>query len=127
MAKRSKSKASSKKATRRKVAGTSKVGAAKPKRTVSRRIALRPEFAATAAGCLDQETAADLVYSCTGLKGEVSPGTTLGSLFPSDVERRGFCGCVYTKARKAGSTVRPGDIPCSPSTTIGEVIDSIAC
>ena len=88
--------------------------------------ALTPEFTAQAAGCLDQEVATSLVFSCTGV-GAVSPDVRLGQLFPGPVQRQGFCGCVFNKARMAGSSVGPGDIPCGPTTTIGNVIDSISC
>lgn len=85
-----------------------------------------PEFAVEAGGCLDQAVATELVFSCTGV-GPVPPGTKLGQLFASPVQRQGFCGCVFNKARMAGSAVGSGDIPCQPSTTIGDVIDSLSC
>src|SRR5262245_33960669 len=88
--------------------------------------AVKSEFAATAEGCLDQEVATSLVFSCTGV-GAVSPDVKLGQLFPGPVQRQGFCGCVFNKARMAGSNVAPGDIPCGAATTIGSVIDSISC
>jgi len=87
---------------------------------------LTPEFTARAQGCLDQEVATNLVSSCTGV-GPVSPDVKLGQLFPGPVQRQGFCGCVFNKARMAGSSVAPGDIPCGPNNTIGNVIDSISC
>jgi hypothetical protein len=87
---------------------------------------LTAEFAASAAGCLDQEVATNLVFSCTGV-GPVAPDVKLGQLFPGPVQRQGFCGCVFNKARMAGSSVTPGEIPCNPSTTISDVIDSISC
>ncbi len=90
------------------------------------RHALRSEFAARAEGCLDQEVATSLVFSCTGV-GAVSPAVKLGQLFPGPVQRQGFCGCVFNKARMAGSSVAPGDIPCGAASTIGNVIDSISC
>jgi hypothetical protein len=88
--------------------------------------ALTPEFAARAEGCLDQEVATSLVFSCTGV-GAVSLDVKLGQLFPGSVQRQGFCGCVFNKARMAGSSVAPGDIPCGAANTIGGVIDSISC
>ena len=87
---------------------------------------VRAEFAATAAGCLDQEVATALVFSCTGV-GPVDPATLLGTLFPSDVQRRGFCGCVFNKAVMAGANVEPADIPCVATASIGDVIDRISC
>lgn len=101
----------------------------------SKRRAVRPpvfpagvqsEFAATVAGCLDQEVATALVFSCTGV-GAVPPATPLGRLFPSDVQRRGFCGCVFNKARMSGSSVTPADVPCSAANTVADVIDAISC
>jgi hypothetical protein len=82
-------------------------------------------FAATAAGCLDQEVATALVFGC--IPGAVPLSTLLGTLFPSDVVRRGFCGCVFTTARNAGSIITPGAIPCAATTTVGDVIDAISC
>jgi hypothetical protein len=87
---------------------------------------LTPEFTISDAGCLDQEVATALVFSCTGV-GPVSTTVKLGQLFPGPTQRQGFCGCVFNKARMAGSDVTPGDIPCSPAKTIGDVIDSISC
>ena len=87
---------------------------------------LTAEFVVADGGCLDQEAATNLVFSCTGV-GPVSPTVKLGQLFVSPVQRKGFCGCVFNKARMAGSTVTPSAIPCQPSTTIAEVIDSISC
>jgi hypothetical protein len=89
-------------------------------------LGVTPEFTAAAAGCLDQAVATRLVFSCTGV-GAVPPGTRLGQLFASPVQRQGFCGCVFNKARMAGSAITPGEVPCQPSTTIGDVIDSLAC
>ena len=90
-------------------------------------VALTPEvtFRATAAGCLDQEVATALVFGC--IPGAVPLGTPLGTLFPSDVVRRGFCGCVFNTARAAGSTLAPGAVPCSALTSVGDVIDAISC
>lgn len=82
-------------------------------------------FAATAAGCLDQEVATAIVFGC--IPGPVPLSTLLGTLFPSDVVRRGFCGCVFNTAREAGSIITPGAVPCSASTSVGEVIDAISC
>jgi len=86
----------------------------------------RPEFESGGSGCLSMEVATHLVYTCTGVTA-VPPETKLGDLFPDDGQRRGFCGCVYTKARKAGCDVGPDDIPCSKSNTIADVIASITC
>ena len=87
---------------------------------------LTAEFAATAAGCLDQEVATSLVFSCTGV-GPVNTATKLGQLFPGPTQRRGFCGCVFNKARIAGSGIGAGAIPCDASTKLSDVIDSISC
>lgn len=84
------------------------------------------EFSATAAGCLDQEVATNLVFSCTGV-GPVNVATKLGQLFPGPTQRRGFCGCVFNKARIAGSGIGAGAIPCEASTKVSDVIDSISC
>jgi hypothetical protein len=80
---------------------------------------------ATAAGCLDQEVATDLVFGCIP-NGAVPLDTALGTLF-ADVARRGFCGCVFGKATAAGAAISEGDIPCTATTTVGEVIDAISC
>src|SRR5262245_34042812 len=82
--------------------------------------------AAAAVECLDQEVATALVFSCIAV-GEVAPSTTLGTLFPSDIQRRGFCGCVFQKAREAGLSLGPSDVPCSAGTSVREVIDRISC
>jgi len=82
-------------------------------------------FRATAAGCLDQEVAMAIVFGC--IPGPVPLGTLLGTLFPSDVVRRGFCGCVFNTARQAGSIITPGAVPCAASTSVGDVIDAISC
>jgi hypothetical protein len=86
----------------------------------------KPEFQATSAGCLNPADATALVFSCTGV-GPVDPAETLGNLFPSAIQRQGFCGCVFKKATDAGVQVNPGDIPCTETTAISEVIDSISC
>jgi hypothetical protein len=77
-------------------------------------------------GCLDQEVASEVVFSCTGV-GAVDPGVTLGQLFPGPTQRQGFCGCVFTRAKAAGSDIAAGAIPCGVSTKIADVIDSISC
>lgn len=87
---------------------------------------LSAEFSATAAGCLDQEVATHLVFSCTGV-GPVNVATKLGQLFPGSTQRRGFCGCVFNKAKMAGSDIGAGAIPCEASTKVSDVIDSISC
>ena len=87
---------------------------------------LTSEFVAAAGGCLDQEVATNLVFSCTGV-GPVDPGVKLGQLFPGPTQRLGFCGCVFNKARMAGSDIPAAAIPCSASTKISDVIDSISC
>jgi hypothetical protein len=76
-------------------------------------------------GCLDQVDAAELVFSCAGR--EVDGDTTLGTLFPSDTVRQGFCGCVFSKAVAAGVNIQPGGVPCGKGKTILDVIDSISC
>jgi len=101
-------------------AALSKVKAAQKKHQV------KPEFTASTAGCLAQGVATALVFSCTGV-GEVDPSVPLGQLFPSEIQRKGFCGCVFNKARMAGSTITPSGVPCKPGTKVADVIDSISC
>jgi hypothetical protein len=67
-----------------------------------------------------------LVFSCIP-NGAVPLETLLGTLFGTDVARRGFCGCVFDKATGAGATIGTGDIPCAANTTVGEVVDAISC
>lgn len=81
-------------------------------------------FTTATVDCLDQAVATQVVFACTGV-GAVAPSTRLGDLFPSPVQRQGFCGCVFAGARQAG--VSNPSIPCQPSTTIGDVIASISC
>jgi hypothetical protein len=82
-------------------------------------------FRATPAGCLDQEVATELVFSCIP-NGAVPPETLLGTLF-GDAARRGFCGCVFAKATAAGATIGTGDIPCAAANTVADVIGAISC
>jgi hypothetical protein len=91
-------------------------------RTRARTRALEP----APRGCLDQEVATEVVFSCTGV-GAVDPSVRLGQLFPGPTQRQGFCGCVFTRAKAAGSDIAAGAIPCGVSTKIADVIDSISC
>ena len=84
----------------------------------------KAEFAATEAGCLDRETAENLVFSCTGF-GAVDVDSKLGDLFPSPVVRRGFCGCVLVKGRASG--VNLPTVPCDPTNTVEDVIEVLTC
>ena len=86
---------------------------------------LDDRFRSTAAGCLDQEVATEVVFSCIP-NGAVPLDTALGTLF-GEVARRGFCGCVFDQATAAGATIREGDIPCTALSTVGDVIDAISC
>ena len=85
---------------------------------------LAPAAVAEAAGCLDQEVATAVVFACTGV-GPVDPGVKLGQLFPGPTQRQGFCGCVVKGASAAGAAI--AGVPCTASTTIGQVIDSLSC
>jgi len=85
---------------------------------------LAPAAVAEAAGCLDQEVATAVVFACTGV-GPVDPGVKLGQLFPGPTQRQGFCGCVVNGASAAGAAI--AGVPCTASTTIGQVIDSLSC
>jgi hypothetical protein len=49
-------------------------------------------------------------------------GTKLGDIFPDPDARSQFCQCVAD-----GAGVSRAQIPCSEGTTVGEVIDAIAC
>ena len=103
-----------------------KKSAKKKSATVARARALPTVLEAALRGCLDQEVATAVVFSCTGV-GDVDPNVTLGQLFPGPTQRQGFCGCVFTRAKAAGSDIAAGAIPCGASTKIADVIDSISC
>jgi hypothetical protein len=89
----------------------------------TRRIAQIARAAAKAADatCLEMPAAVALVKGCLG---GILPdlGTRLGDLRPDPDARSQFCQCVAD-----GAGVSRGRIPCGEGTTVGEVIDAIAC
>jgi hypothetical protein len=76
---------------------------------------------AAEATCLEMPAAVALVKGCVG--GTLPAlDTKLGDLFPDPDARSQFCQCVAD-----GSGVSRARIPCGEGTTVGEVIDAIAC
>ena len=89
----------------------------------TRRIAQIARAAAKTAEatCLEMPAAVALVRGCLG--GTLPDlGTKLGDLRPDPNARSQFCQCVAD-----GAGVSRGQIPCGEGTTVGEVIDAIAC
>jgi len=89
----------------------------------TRRTAQIARAAAKAADatCLEMPAAVALVKGCLG--GTLPDlGTKLGDLRPDPDARSQFCQCVAD-----GAGVSRGQIPCGEGTTVGEVIDAIAC
>lgn len=76
-----------------------------------------------AAPCLPLQTATGIVFSCLGKA--VALHVTLGQLYPNDNARGAFCRCVFMSARHSG--IEKPVIPCVKTTTVGAVIQSIAC
>ena len=73
------------------------------------------------ATCLELPAAIGLVKGCLG--GTLpSLGTKLGDLRPDPDARAQFCQCVAD-----GAGVSRAQIPSSEGTTLGEVIDAVAC
>jgi hypothetical protein len=73
------------------------------------------------ATCLEMPAAVALVKGCLG--GTLPDlGTKLGDLRPDPDARSQFCQCVAD-----GAGVSRGQIPCGEGTTVGEVIDAVAC
>ena len=79
--------------------------------------------AVPAVPCLPAETATGIVFACLGKP--VALNQTLGQLFPNDNARAAFCRCVSTSAHNHG--VDKPSVPCKKDTTVGEVIQGIAC
>jgi len=77
-------------------------------------------------GCIDEGEATAIVLQCAGVSG-LDLNTKLGDVFPDDVSRKGFCGCVFDAAYAQDPKITSGQIPCSPDTTFAQVIDSISC
>lgn len=76
---------------------------------------------AAEATCLEMPAAIALVKGCLG--GTLPAlGTRLGDLRPDPDARAQFCQCVAD-----GAGVSRAGIPCGEGTTIGEVIDVVAC
>lgn len=73
--------------------------------------------------CLPAQTATGIVFSCLGKP--VALNQTLGQIFQNDNARAAFCRCVTTSARHAG--IANPNVPCSASTTVGQVIQAISC
>ena len=84
---------------------------------------IQPAIRATPAGCLDMEDAAQLVESCIG-GAPLELSTPLGDVFESDPARRLFCDRVKDAVGAAGCTRA---FPCTPDTTLGEIVDALAC
>jgi hypothetical protein len=78
---------------------------------------------ASAAGCLSGDDAADLVQSCLGGSPH-NPDTALKDLFPLASALTAFCGRVKTAAQEAGCTRA---IPCTGTTTLGDIADALTC
>lgn len=73
-------------------------------------------------GCLPYPEAETLVYSCGSPEADGVPSSTpLGNLF-SGQRLASFCQCVAS-----GVPVSASKVPCSPSKTLQDVIDAIAC
>jgi hypothetical protein len=73
-------------------------------------------------GCLPYPEAETLVYGCGSPEADGVPSSTpLGNLF-SGQRLASFCQCVAN-----GVPVSASKVPCSPSKTLQDVIDAIAC
>jgi hypothetical protein len=104
--------------TRRRAEGPARERGLSPRRAA--RIA-RVAAKVADATCLEMPAAVALVKGCLG--GTLPDlGTELGDIFPDPDARSQFCQCVAD-----GAGVSRAQIPCNEGTTVGEVIDAIAC
>lgn len=91
----------------------------------AKKAAKKAAHAALAVPCLGSDIANTIVDGCTGV-GHVNPSTPLGTIFPTDTRRTAFCRCVLDGARAAGMAPDPV-VPCSPTTTIAQVVGALTC
>ena len=80
----------------------------------------QPQPQMIAVECVELPVAQQIVMSCAG--GDFDVDTKLGDLFPARMRREQFCQCVADD-----SGVPRTRIPCSGGTTLGGVIEAIAC
>lgn len=79
-------------------------------------------LAAATKPCLQLPDAINLVYSCAKVSDDVPLSTQLGQLFPSPTARNAFCQCVAD-----GVPIDRSQVPCGPTNTLQDVVDTIAC
>jgi hypothetical protein len=107
--------AGSKRATKK---GATKNGATR-KRATSAPPAAAAAVTGAAVPCVPASQAFALVMACAGQRFDVD--TKLKDVF-GDERRLQFCQCVSNR-----SGVPAGQVACQPSSTFGDVMDSISC
>lgn len=73
--------------------------------------------------CLPEQTVRGIVQGC--LPAPANDDQTLGQLFPMANKRNQFCTCVRGGLSAAGMS--DPNVPCSATTTIGEVVEAASC